>query len=93
MKRKTKPKVTTAAPDKPSERSPRVDAITRDHFAAMALNGLCATRAQHKIDMIAEMAPELAATSYVIADHMIKMRGYSTKELRDFLAARKENNK
>lgn len=64
----------------------------RDHFAMAALTGLCATRTQHKIELIGDMAPELAATSYLIADYMLKMRKYSSKDIEAFVESRKPKN-
>lgn len=63
----------------------------RDKFAGYALIGLCATRAQHKIDMISGMSAELAATAYIIADDMITLRKYSTKELKEFIKNRSQS--
>lgn len=68
-----------------------VDHQERDKLAGYALMGLCATRAQHKIDMISGMSAELAATAYIIADDMITLRKYSTKELKEFIKNRSQS--
>jgi hypothetical protein len=60
----------------------------RDFFAASALTGLCATRAQHKLESIGKMTPELAAIAYLAADAMLAMRKFSSKQLAEFIDSR-----
>jgi hypothetical protein len=60
--------------------------MQRDAFAMVALQGLCATRAQHKMDMIATFAPEICATAYLMADEMLKLKKYDNTQLKQYLA-------
>lgn len=57
----------------------------RDQLAMAAMQGLIATRAQHPLHSIGDMSEDICASSYVIADQMLLMRRFNTKELRAFL--------
>lgn len=61
----------------------------RRYYAGAALMGLCATRSQYQMHSLGKMAPELAATAYLIADAMVTLKKYSAQDLHEFLESKK----
>nr|WP_282559357.1 hypothetical protein [Providencia alcalifaciens] len=52
------------------------DATIRDYFAAKAMNAMITTAATPVLTSMAELENHIAKTAYVMADAMLKARGW-----------------